>query len=63
MTVLLLKRRTKKIIDQLNIDNDILREENARIRRVNEAQRNDFYKELTLIRNFVNFSIIYISPS
>ena len=53
MSLISYKRKTKGTIQQLQNQNKMLEMEIQRIKRVYDEQRNMFYKELTLLRNYV----------
>lgn len=53
MSLISYKRKTKVTIQQLQNQNKMLEMEIQRIKRVYDEQRNMFYKELTLLRNYV----------
>ena len=60
-TILNFKKVAKERVESAKSQNEFLKSEYERIKRVTEKMRNDYYKELTTIRNFVSlFCLQYI---
>lgn len=53
-TIIQLKRRTKRTIEHLQTENENLKSETERLKRVNNDQRTLFYKELSALRHYVS---------
>ena len=55
-----IKKKTKILVKKLENEKSKLTSENSRIKRIYDEQRNMFYKELSLLRNYVtNFCFIF----